>query len=117
MRHAVAVYLKPRCAGLCRDRDAAAKNDPYASDDFTRRERLGHIVVRADFQPDDTVDLIRARSEKQDRDVSQRTRLAADLETAHVRQADVQYRQRVAAAAQLLQGVAAQRAMLRGIPL
>jgi hypothetical protein len=78
--------------------DAAIRRRPPehaldARDELTRIERLRQVVVRADLEPDDLVDVLVARREHQDRDVGALADAAADLDPVHVRQVQVEHDQ------------------------
>ncbi len=63
-------------------------------DELARRERLGHVVVGADLQPDDAVDLIGPRGQHQDRQLAPLApQRAHDLEAVDHRQAEVEDQQ------------------------
>ena len=61
-----------------------------AGDQFARAERFGHIVIGAQFQTDDPVDLVIACRQKQDRHFRRAAQVPADIQPVHFRQADVQ---------------------------
>ena len=46
-------------ARLC-DLVSPAQAGPYARDQFARRKRLGNVIIRAHFQPQNSVKLLRA---------------------------------------------------------
>ena len=57
---------------------------------FARAERLGHVIVAADFEAQHAVHFVRARGQEQHRGARQHRRLAnlaAQLETVHFRAA------------------------------
>jgi hypothetical protein len=54
-------------------------------------ERLGEVVVGADLEADDLVDVVVARGQHQDRHVGRRPDLAAHLEPVDVRQHQVEH--------------------------
>ncbi len=61
-----------------------------ASDDFTRTEGLGDVVVSAHLEPEDAVDLIVARGAEEHRSpVTFGAHATADLCAVHARQADI----------------------------
>ncbi len=85
-----------RRGALRRTRRAAPAQDAaHARDQLARRERLGDVVVGAELEADDAVDLVAARSEEDDRHVAVRLAQAPeDLEPARIGQADVEDHQR-----------------------
>ena len=61
---------------------------------FARAERLGHVVVRAEFEPDDPIRLAAQRREHDDRHLADLARMpAADLEPVDARQHQVEHQQ------------------------
>ena len=60
------------------------------SDELARAEGLDQVVVRADGEPDDPIDLIGASGEHQDIGVGEGPDLAQDLEAVDAREHDVQ---------------------------
>lgn len=78
--------------------------DPGA--DLTRRKRLAHVIVCAQFQPEHTVDLLAARGQENDRQLAGLADRAADVKAVAVGHTDIEdrevgwllrkYRQRVA---------------------
>src|SRR6478672_3347378 len=71
---------------------AAAQNCANAQDDFARAERLGHVIVSAEFQTDDSINLFCFCRQHENRNV-RRCRIAfqnpADLESGHLWQHQV----------------------------
>ena len=57
---------------------------------FPWAERLGHIVVAAQFQAEDAVHLVVARRQEQNRKIAVAPDCLAKLQTVHLRQSDVQ---------------------------
>src|SRR5664279_1909319 len=55
-----------RCARL----GGAPQDAAHARDELARRERLGDVVVGAELEADDAIDLVAARGEKEDRHVA-----------------------------------------------
>jgi hypothetical protein len=71
---------------------ATAEDGADAGYQLTRVERLRQIVVGADFQADDPVDLLLQRGQQDDRHVlALAAQVAADLQAGAVRQHDVQH--------------------------
>ncbi len=70
---------------------------------FARAERLCHIVVAADFEAQDAVDLLVARRQEQDRRVGGLPDLPADFQPVHLRHADVEHDEFVDVAVELAQ--------------
>ena len=77
---------------------AGAAQDGFdAGDQFTRVERLGHIVVGPQFQPHDLVHAVVAGGEHDDGQVGRELagpHAAADLPAIHLRQHQVEHHQR-----------------------
>src|SRR4051795_7058626 len=74
-------------------RDASPQDRLDAGDELTRVEGLRQIVVGADLEPDDLVDVLVTRGQHQDRDVGALADPPADLEPVHVRQHQVEHDQ------------------------
>ena len=68
----------------------AAQDRPQPRQQLARLERLGQIVVGAEFEPDDAVHGVAARGQHQDRRRRPRADAAADLEPVHVGQHQVE---------------------------
>jgi len=68
-----------------------AKQGLQASDEFAWREWLGEIVVGADSEPDDPVDLLAACRQHQDVCVGEGPHLPAHLDAVHARQHQVEH--------------------------
>jgi hypothetical protein len=60
---------------------------------FARGKGFGHIIIGAQFQSDDAVDLIIACGQKQDRHLGHGPDAAADLKAVHFRQTHIQHDQ------------------------
>ncbi|XQU68204.1 hypothetical protein OJJOAM_000935 [Cupriavidus sp. H18C1] len=90
----------------------ATQDHADARRQFARRERLDHIVVRADLQSDHAIDLLVARRQENHRHIGKGAQRAADLEAVQVRQAHVEDHQVDRLRAQAGNRFAAQRAML-----
>jgi hypothetical protein len=59
---------------------------------LAQAERLGEVVVGAEFEADHLVDLVVARGQDEDRHLgARRAEPAEDLEAVHARQADVEH--------------------------
>ena len=58
--------------------------------ELAQAERLHDVVVRAELEPDDAVDLLALRRDHDDRHVRARAQLAADREAVDVRQPEVE---------------------------
>ena len=69
----------------------AAEDRLHAGDELARRERLRDVVVGADLEPGDTVGLLVARREHENRHRGLRADAAADLEAVDAGQADVEH--------------------------
>ena len=85
-----------------RRRGGAAQDRADAGDQLARVERLREVVVGADLEADDLVDVVVARRQHQDRHRARRAHVAADLEPVHVGQVEVEQDQRRARADGLL---------------
>ena len=72
-----------------------ARRDPAQDDvdprhQLARAERLGHVVVAADLEPEHAVDLLVAGGQEQDRHVGGLADLPADFEPVHLGHADIE---------------------------
>ena len=77
-----------------RQRAAAAQHRLHAREQLARIERLAEVVVRAEFQPDDAVDVVRTRGEHDHRDVvARRAQLAQRREPVDARHHQVEHDQ------------------------
>src|SRR4029450_13254381 len=61
-----------------------------AGHELARVERLRHVVVRADLEPDDLVDVLVPRGEHEDRDVRGLADAATELDAVAVREVEVE---------------------------
>jgi hypothetical protein len=105
-------------AGCCDDRCRTAQARAHPRHQLARRERLGHVIVGAQFQAEHAVHFIVAGGQEDHRQLRRRpgcTQPPADLETAQVGQAHVQHHHVDIAGLQPLQGLAAQQAVAGGI--
>jgi hypothetical protein len=68
----------------------AAKNGFHPGDELAGVERLGQVIVGADLQADDLVDVLVSRGQHQDRDVGRLADAAADLDPVDVREHQVE---------------------------
>ena len=67
------------------------QDGPHPRHQFPRRERLDQIVVGAQLEPENAIDLVVARGEEQDRHLAASADVAADVEAvAGAGQADVE---------------------------
>ncbi len=64
---------------------------PHACDEFPKRVRLDHIVVRAEFQADDTVDLLGPSGQHDHRYFAGLSQPAQDGKSVHPRHRDVEH--------------------------
>jgi hypothetical protein len=80
-------------SGRCSLRRQSPQHDPDARHQLARGKRLGDVVIGADFQADDAVDLVAARGQENHRHVRELAQLAAYFEAVHVGQADVEHNQ------------------------
>jgi hypothetical protein len=80
------------------------------------RERLDHIIIGPDLQPDDAVDLVIARGQKYHRRIGELAQAAAHIKAAYIGQADIEHNQigcgRIGGGEQIERALA-QRHMLR----
>src|SRR5690606_26785568 len=90
---------------------------PYPRHQLARRERLGHIVVGAQLQPQYAVELVVARGQEDHRHLAEGAQLPAHFKAADIRQPHIQHHHLHAAVAQLLHRLAPQRAMACRITL
>ena len=79
-----------RRRGQARLRAQAAQDGADAGNHLARAERLGNVIVAAEFEADDAVDLVGTGGQEQDRDVGLPAQTAADVETADIGQADIE---------------------------
>ena len=75
-------------------RRGAAQDRAHTRDELARVERLRHVVVGADLEADDLVDVLVARRQHQDRQVAALTDALADLDAVDVRQHQVEHDER-----------------------
>ena len=68
----------------------APQHRPHARRELPRRERLRHVVVRAELEADDPVGLLAPCGQQDDRQVGARPDPAAELEPVDPRQHDVE---------------------------
>ena len=85
----------------------AAQNGAHAGHQFARIERLGQIIVRAEFQADDAVHVVGARGEHEHRHAALFAQPPEDFEAVHTGQHDVQDYQVEAAVQGAFQAAAA----------
>ena len=71
-------------------RTCASSDGADARDELAQPERLDDVVVRAELEPDDAVDLLALGGDHDDRDVRASAQLAADGEPVDVGQAEVE---------------------------
>lgn len=69
----------------------AAKDGADPRQQFTRRERLGEVVIGPHFQTDHAIDLVALRRQHQDRDVVVRAQPSADRQPVLARQHQIQH--------------------------
>ncbi len=72
---------------------AAAEHGFDAGDEFAHGEGLGHVVVGADFEADDTVDFVVTGGEHEDGDSAGAADLAADVEAVHAGEHEVEHQE------------------------
>ncbi len=71
----------------------ALEDRAHPRDQLARAEGFGDVIVGAEFEPEDAVDLVVAGGQEQDRHLGARTDPAAGLEPVHLGQADVEHDQ------------------------
>ena len=72
---------------------AATKDRFDSQDHFARTKRLGDVIVRAEFESNDAIDLFRAGSQHQNRNVARRQLALQDfahLESGHFGQHQIE---------------------------
>src|ERR1700760_950122 len=69
---------------------SAAQDGTDARDQFTRVEGLGQVVVRADFEPENTIDVFAARGKDEHRNRRVCAYPAQHIESAHAGQHEVE---------------------------
>ena len=69
----------------------AAQDGADAGGQFARVERLRQVIVGAEFQADDAVDIFAARGQHDDRDFALLAQAAQDFEAVDARQHDVEH--------------------------
>lgn len=73
-----------------RARLGAPHHRPYPCDDLADPERFGHVVVRAELQPDHPVRLVAARADHDDGHVAAPAQGLADVESVGVGEAEIE---------------------------
>ena len=86
-----------------------------ARDELARVERLRHVVVGADLEPDDLVDVLVARGQHQHRHVGVLADPLADLDAVDVRQHQVEHDERRLLRRDMLERVGAVRRRADGV--
>ena len=71
-------------------RVGASQDRAHARNELAGRERLGHVVVGTQLEPDDPIDLLVTRGQDQNRHGSARPKLSADLETVEIGQGKIE---------------------------
>ena len=66
-------------------RQRSARHRADAGEQLAEAERLDHVVVRAELEADDPVDLVATRGHHDDRDLRTRAEPAAHLEAVEIR--------------------------------
>ena len=69
---------------------APTKDSPNAGNDSARGKGLGHVIVGAEFEAQDLVDLRIARGEEENGDVGDFADSAAEVETGVIREPDIE---------------------------
>ncbi|MCY1178588.1 hypothetical protein D9M73_189450 [compost metagenome] len=89
--HTVAIDAKQRRRRFAhRAGRHALENRPDPRRHFPRTERLDHVIVGADFQAHDAIDLAIPGTEEHHRHFAEAPQLLAGFEAADVRQADIE---------------------------
>src|SRR5262249_58864762 len=83
--------LGARAAALGRQAVRAPQHRLDAGEKFTRIERLRHIVVGAQLDPDDAISLVRQRRQQDDRRIGGRAQLAAKREAVFSWHHDIEH--------------------------
>ena len=88
-------HVEDDVAGADRRRPARrplgpAQDGPDAGDELARAERLGQVVVGAELEPEQLVELVVASGEHHDRDRRVAAQLAGDVEAVEAGQAEVE---------------------------
>ena len=78
------------CRDASRPARRAARDGPDPRDELAQPERLDDVVVRAELEPDDAVDLLALRRDHDDRHVRAGPQLAADREAVDIGQPNVE---------------------------
>ena len=68
----------------------APQDGPDPGEQLAEAERLDHVIVRTELEPDDAVDLLALRGDDDDRDVRARAQLPAHLGAVDVGEAEVE---------------------------
>ena len=71
----------------------SAQHGAHACDQLARRERLGHVVVGAELEAGNAIDLLVPRGEDDDRQARLLADRAAQVESVRVRQLQIEDRQ------------------------
>jgi hypothetical protein len=74
---------------------SSTQNSPNACNQFARIERLGEVVVGADFQADDSVNILTSGREQQDGDPRCSSNPPQNIEAVHAGQHHIQHHQQV----------------------
>ena len=77
--------------GLDRGRIQAAQDGAQSRGEFARRAGLGDVIVGAELQTQDAVDIVSAGGEHQNRNGASRTKPAQDFDARHARHHHVQH--------------------------
>src|SRR5262249_22715876 len=85
----------------------AAQQRAYTAAELTNRERLGDVVVRAQFEAENLVELLAAGGQHDDRHVAAGAEAAADLEPVDLRQHQVEHNEVDLPVAKELEGLLA----------
>jgi len=73
-----------------RTRVPAARNSADARDEFAKTERLRHVIVGAQFEPEHPIELVGARGEHDDRRRHAAAEFATHVATVHVGQSEIE---------------------------
>jgi hypothetical protein len=70
---------------------ASAQNGANSSEEFAWIKWLGKIVIRPNFQPQDSIDVFSPRGQDQHRNDRLRAQPTQNVQTAHARQHEIEH--------------------------
>ena len=77
------------------DTGGAPQDAAQARHEFARAARLGHVIVGAEFEPDDAVDVVAARGEHEHRQLARCADLRQRFDAVQARHHHIEHRDRV----------------------